>query len=164
MYEFINTNYQDGLKIVFFISLFALFNITPALAQKVENSSSGNNIIEVINAQSKTLELLKSKITKLGITVKSNENLVLKKEMKSMHAIDQFISLTTLINNVTGDVDMVLQQLNIMANTNGLIENDDTKKNLKLLTDNTGTIINGLIEMTDNIKESQRILNNHNVK
>lgn len=164
MSEFINTKYQDGLKIVFFISLFALFNITPALAQKVENSSSGNNIIEVINAQSKTLEFLKSKITKLGITVKSNENLVLKMEMKSMHAIDQFISLTTLINNVTDDVDIVLQQLNIMANTDELIENEDTKKNLMLLTDNTGTIINGLNEMIYNIKESQRILNKHNVK
>lgn len=164
MSEFINTKYQEGLKVVIFVSLFALLNITPALAQNVENSSSGNNIIEVINAQSKTLELLKSKITKLEVTVKSNKNLVLKKEMKSMHAIDQFISLTTLINNVTKDVDIVLQQLNIMANTNELIENDDTKKNLKLLTDNTGTIINGLNEMIYNIKESQRILSKHNVK
>ncbi len=164
MSEFINTKFHEGLKVMFFISLFALPNITPALAQNVDNSSSGNNIIRIINAQSKTLELLKSKITKLGITVKSNENLVLKKEMKSMHAIDQFISLTTLINNVTDDVDIVLQQLNIMANTNELIENEETKKNLKLLTDNTGTIINGLNEMIYNIEESQSILNKHNVK
>ena len=164
MSEFINTKFPEGLKVMFFISLFALPNITPALAQNVDNSSSGNNIIRIINAQSKTLGLLKSKITKLGITLKSNENLVLKKEMKSMHAIDQFISLTTLINNVTKDVDIVLQQLNIMANTNELIENEETKKNLKLLTDNTGTIINGLNEMIYNIEESQSILNKHNVK
>lgn len=164
MSEFINTKFHEGLKVMFFISLFALPNITPALAQNVDNSSSGNNIIRSINAQSKTLELLKSKITKLGITLKSNENLVLKKEMKSMHAIDQFISLTTLINNVTKDVDIVLQQLNIMANTNELIENEETKKNLKLLTDNTGTIINGLNDMIYNIEESQSILNKHNVK
>ena len=164
MSEFINTKFHEGLKVMFFISLFALPNITPALAQNVDNSSSGNNIIRIINAQSKTLELLKSKITKLGITLKSNENLVLKKEMKSMHAIDQFISLTTLINNVTKDVNIVLQQLNIMANTNELIENEETKKNLKLLTDNTGTIINGLNEMIYNIEESQSILNKHNVK
>lgn len=164
MSEFVSSKFQERLKVMVFIGLFALFNITPALAQNVENSSSGNSIIEVINAQLKTLELLKSKITKLGITIKSNKNLVLKNEMKNMHAIDRFISLTALINNLTKDVDIVLQQLNIMANTDELIENEDTKKNLMLLTDNTGTIINGLNEMIYNIKESQRILNKHNVK
>ena len=51
-----------------------------------------------------------------------------------------------------------------MANTNELIENNDTNKNLELLTNNTGTIINGLNEMINNIEESQKILIKHNVK
>jgi hypothetical protein len=164
MSDYINIKYPGILKIVFLISLFSLLNITSTLAQDVKKSNSSNSIIEVINAQTKTLESLKSKITKLDVAVKSNENLVLKEEMKSMHAIDQFISLTTLINNVTNDVDAVLQQLSIMANTNELIENNDTNKNLELLIKNTGTIINGLNEMINNIEESQKILIKHNVK
>ena len=84
--------------------------------------------------------------------------------MESMHAIDQFIALASLTINVTDDVDKILQHLKIIAATDKLIQNNDTRMNLQKLIGNTGIIINGLDRMIINLENSQKILNEHNAK
>ncbi|GBD87288.1 hypothetical protein BMS3Abin03_01216 [bacterium BMS3Abin03] len=153
---------------IILILLITFLIAAPAVsvfAQESNNASTNpGHYIDTLDLQIQKLGKLKIKIDKLQLTVNSNKYLVIKKEMESMHAIDQFIALASLTINVTDDVDKILQHLKIIAATDKLIQNNDTRMNLQKLIGNTGIIINGLDRMIINLENSQKILNEHNAK
>ncbi len=154
-----------NLGIILFINFVLLVLSNSVFAQDSSNfQANSNSVIEILNRQTLEVEKLKFKINKLLLIVKTNKNLVLKNEMKNMHGINQFISLTVLLEKITTQLEQIFIQLHTMTNTEELIRNEDTLNNLMALIDNTKLIKNGIDEMVRNIEESQRILSEHNAK
>lgn len=165
MTKSLNNYFSWRLILILFTTFLISVPAISIFAQESNNvSANSNEFIDTLDIQIQKLERLKIKVSKLQLIVRSNKDLVMKKEMESMHAVDQFIALASLIINVTDDVDKILQHLKIVANNSKLIQNDDTRMNLQKLIGNTETMINGLDGMIISLEESQKILNEHNAK
>ncbi len=129
-----------------------------------QQALDNGDIINSLESQLQQIEQLQTKSGKLELTVKSNRNVVLKNDMKNMHAVNQLVSLSLLINNMTKELKDVLAQLREMADTDELMNNEDTRNNLMSFTKSTNVIIEGLNEMISNVESSQDILNRHNTE